>query len=340
MAKRPNTKARVKLVAAGPERFLLLRFVPFSEHIQRSLGGQVRDLVPEDKLTFDGEVFGIRHELAMERVLKLLRSRCDVVYDPNLLHGRKALPNPWPIPSAPERDWTKKPIIYMARVLHPELGEALAFQSPEYDDDFMIDFRRELSDARPWRRFRKDLDRVPVWVVAEYYAPRVHDVLDRYFDCRWEEFMAGEEWDILDPPEGTQYPTRKLEEQDFHVLGVKPYCGIDEINAAYREQKEGYQENRIAVEQWLDIDLAYQRIRRHHFPSEPELPGEVIGPVEVVRGLRDLLPDDASERVRWFHSFHFGLGGIPARLVETPEGTERVVRYLRLLQATAVGRNS
>lgn len=267
MSKKLPSKARLKLVAVGSERLLLVRFVPFSEHVQRTLGLTLREAVPEDALSFDGEVFRFRGNAVVEKVLRQLRGRCDLVYDPNLLRALPAMPNPWSIPAEPPRDWNKKPIVYMARVWHPDMAESLAFQSVVHDDDFLIDFKKELADAKRWRMFRRDLDNVPVWVVADHYAPRAHDVLDRYYDCWWDEFLAGEEWDVLPPPPNTQYPVRTLTAQDFLTLGIAPYCGLEDINAAYRERKEAYLENRIPVEEWLDVDVAYQRIRRHHFPA-------------------------------------------------------------------------
>jgi hypothetical protein len=334
MAKRTATKARLKLVAIGSGRILLVRLCPAAAATNKAALARMRTLVADEHLTFDGSVFRVSHDLAIERVFKLLSERCEPSYDPNLSRDLAALPNPWPIPSVPLRAPETRPRIYMARVWHPEMAESLAFQVPGRDDDFLkddleIDFDRELSAARAWRIHRKDLDRVPVCVVADHYEPRVHDILDRHFDCWWDEFLAGEEWTLLPHPVDTQYPVRTLTEQDFFTLEVEPYGEIDEINLAYRDRKEDYLNLRIPAEEWMDIDVAYQRIRRHHFPKEPDFPDTVVAPPAVVMRLRELLPGDERDRVRWFHAFCYGLGGIPADLVKEAAGCERVLRYLR-----------
>ena len=55
----------------------------------------------------------------------------------------------------------------------------------------------------------------------------------------------------------------------------------------------------------------------------------MVAPTAVVLRLRELLPDDERDRVRWFHAFSYALGAIPADLVKDPEGCDRVLRYLR-----------
>jgi hypothetical protein len=327
-------RARLKLVSVGNDTMLFVRFITPSDRARRTLERKLQDAVGD--LITDGEVISIKGQKAFAAAWRLLRSECEPVYDPNLWRGHAALPNPWPIPTAPPRDWAKKRIVYMARVRHPELGDALAFQSPEYDDDFMIDFKLALSDARRWCRFRQDLDSTPVWIVAEFYSDRVHQVLDRYFRCRWDEFMAGEEWDVLPAPAETSYPTRQLSAQDFRVLDVDPYAEIQEVNAAYRERKAAYLENQIPVEEWLDVEVAYERIRRHHFP-EAAPPETVVAPREILLLLRKRFPEDEEDRSRWFNSYNRNLGGVPARLIETPDGRESVARFLEITSVLAQG---
>jgi hypothetical protein len=334
MAKRTTTKARLKLVAIGNRRVMLVRLVPSSPGTNKAALARMRTLVADEHLTFDGSVFRVSHDMGIERIFKLLNERCVASYDPNLGRELAALPNPWPIPAQPQRLAEARPRIYMARVWHPEMAESLAFQYPGRDDDFLkddleIDFDRELAAARAWRIHRRDLDRTPVCVVADHYEPRVHDILDRYFECWWDEFLAGEEWTVLPHPTDTEYPVRALTDQDFFTLEVEPYGAIDEINLAYRDKKEDYLNLRIPAEEWLDIDVAYQRIRRHHFPRDPELPETVVAPSTVVLRLRELLPDNERDRVRWFHGFCYALGGIPADLVRDSAGCDRVLRYLR-----------
>jgi hypothetical protein len=333
MAPQPP-RARLKLVSVSNDAMLLIRFVQVTERARRALERTLRETV--DDAVSDGEVFSVKGKKAIAAAWRVVRSECEPVYDPNLMRGHPALPNPWRIPTAPPRDWTERPTIQMARVRHPELGEALAFQSPRYDDDFMIDFRLTLPDAGRWCRFRQDLDSTPVWIVAEYYADRTHAVLDRYFLCQWDEFMAGEEWDVLPPPTETSYPVRRLALQDFQVLGVEAYAGIQDLNAAYRERKEAYLENQIPVEEWLEVEVAYERIRRHHFP-EPEVAEPVIAPREILILLRKRFPDDEVDRSRWFHGYNRNLGGVPARLVETADGLARVAAFLELTSALAPG---
>jgi hypothetical protein len=325
-------RARLKLVSAADGALLLVRFVPFTEQVRRTLGRKLRSAAPTT--TFDGEVYSVQGESAVAATIRLLRGECELAYDPNLLRGHPALPNPWPIPTVAARDWSQRRGVSMARVHHPELGESLAFQSAEYDDDFMIDFKLTLADAGRWYRFRQDLDRVPVWIVAEWYADRVHEVLDRYFDCCWDEFMAGEEWDVLPPPNETRYPVRRLSPLDFRALGVQPFADLHDINAAYRERKAAYLERRIPVEEWLDTDVAYQRIRRHHFPVEPS-PEVLVAPREIVLLLRQRFPDDEADRARWFNGYNQPLGGVPATMIATTEGFEAVTRYLEVTLALA-----
>jgi hypothetical protein len=340
LAKKTGPRARLKLVSVGTEKVLLLRLVPFGDAVRKLLEGRLREVVLDGKFHFDGEAYSIVGWPSIVQAWRVLVSACDPVYDPNLSPGLAELENPWPIPELPRRDPLRRPTIYMARVFHPELGEALAFQIPEHDDDFVMDFKRELSDAQAWRRYRRDLDRSPVWAVAEFYSARAHEVLDRYFTCVWDEFLAGEEWDVLEPPGGTQYPLRRLTAQEFRVLEVSPYCGIEEINLAYRERKEAYLSNRIPVEEWLDIDLAYQRIRRHHFPREQELPETVVASTAIVERLRALLPDSEDDRVEWFHGFCFALGGFPVKLAQTPEGAALVLEYLSTVPALLPGQKA
>ena len=331
MAKNRSVRARVKSVAVGPEALLLLRFVPATEEVDKTLGSALRAMVSAGQLTYDGEVYRLRGEALAHRVVAFLRERCEVVYDANLQRDLSARPNPWPIPVAPLRDWAQKPVITMARVWHPELAEALAFQSPSYDDDFLIDFRRELAEAKQWRDFRTDLDTVPIWVVADHYAPRVHDVLDRYFECWWDEFLGGGEWNVLPVPAHTRYPERRLSDGDFAELGVPWGAALEELNAAYREKKEAYLEGRIHVEQWFDVEVAYQRIRRHHRPEPSAHPETVVAPPALLRLLREALPGSEEERVRWFHGKSAVLGGAPADLVAAPGGLAAVTEYLEAL---------
>jgi hypothetical protein len=342
MPKRSATKARLKLVSVGTSRILLVRLVPSDARINKAALARMRSLVADEHLSFDGCLFRVSHDLGIERIYKLLTERCTVAYDPNLGRDLAPLPNPWQIPAVPVRQAQDRPRIYMARVWHPEMAESLAFQYPGRDDDFLrddleIDFDRELSAARSWRLHRKDLDRVPVCVVADHYEPRVHDILDRYFDCWWDEFLAGDEWSVLPHPPDTQYQVRTLTEQDFFTLEVEPYGSIDEINLAYRDKKEDYTNLRIPAEEWMDIDVAYQRIRRHHFPKDPDFPETVVAPSPVVRRLRELLPDHERDRVRWFHGFCYALGAIPADLVKEPAGCDRLLRYLRDVPALLPG---
>jgi hypothetical protein len=332
MSKRSSTPARLKLVQVGTGSILLVRLVSTDARVAKTALARMRTLVADEFLTFDGAVFRVSHSMAIERVYKLCTERCEVCYDPNLLADLPALPNPWPIPSVPQRQPEDRPQVFMARVWHPEMAESLAFQIPGKVNDFVrddleMDFERELGNAKRWRIHRKDLDRLPVSVVADHYEPRVHDILDRHYDCWWDEFLAGDEWSVLPPPSATQYPVRGLTEQDFLTLEVQPYGAIDEVNLAYREKKEDYLNARIPAEEWMDVDVAYQRIRRHHFPREAELPEAVVAPSAVVLRLRALLPE-VQDQVRWFHSFSWALGGIPADLVADDLGCERVLRYL------------
>jgi hypothetical protein len=335
------SKARLKLVKVGPSRVLLVRFVPSDARVTKAALERMRSLGTDEHVNFDGTVFRISHDMAVERVAKLVIDRANAVYDPNLLRELPALANPWAIPEVGLRSPEQRPRIYMARVWHPEMAESLAFQWPSRDDSFVaddleLDFERELSMAKRWRIHRKDLDRVPVCVIADHYEPRAHDILDRHCECWWDEFLAGEEWSVLPHPSPTNYPVRSLSEQDFLVLEVEPYGSIDEINLAYREKKEAYLNHGISAEEWMDVDVAYQRIRRHHFPAEADLPETVVAPKPVVLRLRELLPSER-DRVRWFHAFSYVLGAIPADLVKDHEGCERLLRYLRDVPALLPG---
>ncbi|HEY0708904.1 MAG TPA: hypothetical protein VGG33_18995 [Polyangia bacterium] len=341
MSKRSVSPARLKLVQVGTGSILLVRLASADPRVPKAALARMRTLVADEFLSYDGAIFRVSHNMAIERVYKLCVERCDVSYDPNLLAELPAAPNPWPIPTLPVRLPEQRPQVFMARVWHPEMAESLAFQIPGKPGDFVrddleMDFDRELGSAKRWRIQRKDLDRVPVSVVADHYEPRVHDILDRHYDCWWDEFLAGDEWSVLPHPHPTQYPVRGLTEQDFLTLEVQPYGAIDEINLAYREKKEDYLNLRIPAEEWMDIDVAYQRIRRHHFPREAELPEAVVAPTEVLLRLRTLLPDK-QDQVRWFHGFSWALGGIPADLVGDDLGRERLLRYLRMVPALLPG---
>jgi hypothetical protein len=341
MSKRSPSKARLKLVQVGTARVLLVRLLG-DARTQSAAHARLRTLVADEFLSFDGCLFRVSHELGIERVFKLLSERASPVYDPNLVRELPALPCPWPLTSEPLRTMETRPRIYMARVWHPEFAESLAFQLPGRPDDFLrddveLDFERELAVAKRWRIHRKDLDRVPVCVVADHYEPRVHDILDRHYDCWWDEFLAGDEWSVLPHPEPTQYPVRTLGDEDFRALEVVPYGDIDEINQAYREKKEDYLNLRIPAEEWLDVDVAYQRIRRHHMPRAADVPEVVVAPAEVLERLRQLLPDSEVDRVRWFHAFSWALGAIPADLVNDPDGCQRLLRYLRATSSLLPG---
>jgi hypothetical protein len=342
-SQRSGAKVRLKLVQVGAGRVLLVRLLGGEAKAQTALRTRLRTLVADEFLTFDGCIFRISHEMGIERVCKHLGERATPVYDPNLQRDLPALPCPWPtVPVEPVRTPETRPRIYMARVWHPEFAESLAFQLPSRTEDLVrddveIDFERELSTARRWRINRKDLDRVPVCVVADHYEPRVHDILDRHYDCCWDEFLAGDEWEVLPHPEPTQYPVRTLSEDDFRALEVVPYGDIDEINQAYREKKEDYLNLRIPAEEWLDVDVAYQRIRRYHIPRGADGPEVVVAPAEILARLRELLPERESDRVRWFHAFSWALAAIPADLVTSPEGCERLLRHLRSVDSLMPG---
>jgi hypothetical protein len=329
-------KVRLKLIDVGGDQLLFVRFVPFNDSVRKELGQQLQDGCEAGTCSSDGEVFTVRGQRSIATAWALLRASCEAVYDPNLSRGHVALPNPWKIPSIEKRDWTRKLRSYMALVRHPDLGEALAFQSPEDDDDFLIDFRQEFTRTWRWIRFCRDLDAKPVWVVAEYYADRAHEVADRYYDCWWDEFLAGEEWDILPPPTNTGYPVRTLTDADFGVLEVPPYCSLEELNAAYGDKKADYLDNQIPVDEWLDIDAAYQRIRRHHFPQRAEHPTTVVAPRHILELLRSAISDE-DLRVKWFHSYCAALGSVPATLITEADGEERITHYLRMLSAFTAG---
>jgi hypothetical protein len=63
----------------------------------------------------------------------------------------------------------------------------------------------------------------------------------------------------------------------------------------------------------------------------------VVAPSAVVLRLRELLPEQERDRVRWFHAFCYPLGGIPADLVKDPAGSDRVLRYLRAVPSLLPG---
>jgi hypothetical protein len=336
-----KTRARLKLLSA---QTLAVRFVDTNDHVRNTLGALLTEVVPVGAVFSDGEIYTVTSaETHAPAVLKALRPHCELIYDPNLIRESAGLPNPWRIPTEPLRDRSQRQVIYMARVWHPEFAESIAFQSPHYDDDFMLALRGALRNVKRWTLVRKDLDRVPIWVVADHYEPVVHDVLDRYYDCQWDEFFAGDEWNVLPPPANSQYTTRRLSAREFELLGVRPFCSIVEATSAYSDRKAEYEGNQIHVDEWMDIDLAYQRIRAHPYETqEQELPEVVAAPREITLMLRTIFPgapDTAEgaraeeERVRWYYTHNPSLGGIPADIVAgEPDGEQRVVRYLQLMQ--------
>jgi hypothetical protein len=323
---RSSSKIRLKLVGIGPQRLLYLRVVGYQERMHAPLVRAVLSEFPEERRQFDGEVFRLHGE-GLDALARRAAREGNAVYDPNLERDTAALPNPWPIPAEPPRDHARKPRIYMARVRHPELAEALAFQTRDYDDDFLIDFRRATNHLKPWRRYHPDFK---AWAVAEHYEDVVHRALDRHYECWWDEFMAGEEWDLLPPPPDTRYPIRALTAEDFALLRVPPYCSIADLNHGYRLLKESYEANRISPDEWMDVDEAYGRIRRHHFPPDDDALPPPVGPQAILLLLRDWLPDP-DEQSRWFHAFNHGLGGTPADLVKVPADAQRVANYVRVM---------
>lgn len=321
-------RARLKLVPVGLEEVLLLRIVAYRHPGQQKLARSIIGNVSDDRVQCDGEVYRVRTR-DTEAIARRASRLCDAVYDPGLEPGLQALPNPWPIPVAPARDRSVKPAICMARVRHPDLGDALAFHTPRYDDDFIIDFRRKTGgDASRWRKWREDFK---VWAVADHYEDVVHAALDRHFVCYWDEFIAGEEWDVLEPPPDTRYPRRELAASDFAVLQLSPDCSREELNAAYLDAKAAYRNNDLDVDSWDDVEVAYERILRNHRFVKAEFEGrEPVGPAGVIRLLNQWIADH-DERSRWFHAFSHTLAGTPADLVQTPEGEERVRGYIQLM---------
>lgn len=320
-------KVRLKLVAVGGERVLSVRFGSFTGHAQ-SIAQQLVSLVPPPQCVFDGDVYTVRGEAAVRKTVTLLRQTSTPVYDPNLLRsGVPALPNPWPIPEEPLKS-EDRPIVFMARVWHPDMAESIAFQLPEYDDDFMIAFRRRRI-PKTWRKYRKDLK---IWVVADHYQPLVHDVLDEFYDCRWDEMLGGDEWNVLPPPKSTQYPIRGLRDADFRIVGVEPGCQIWELQAAYRDKKEAYRNNNLDPDEWYEVDTAFQRIDRHYRPRDPdaELPEQVAAPRGILLGLRSLF-DSERERVLWYYRYQDALGDVPAEIGTSELGERRIVRCLELM---------
>jgi hypothetical protein len=175
-----GAKARLKLVSVGNERVLLLRFVGRTEYAAKVFPARIREHAGPERASFDGEVWRIRGDQEIKWAAGCAVEQCRAVYDPNLLQLElSALPNPWSIPEEPLRDPKQKPVLYMARVFHPDLAESLAFQLPLYDDDFLIEFSRRLSHAKAWCRYRSDLK---IWAVADYYTPIAHDVLDAFYE--------------------------------------------------------------------------------------------------------------------------------------------------------------
>jgi Protein of unknown function (DUF2384) len=321
---------RVKLVMVADEKILLLRVVGAGVFARKELHQTIQRSVGPAALTFDGEIYRIRGQRAIQELVPVIRDRCQATYDPNLLgEGLEALRNPWPIPEEPRRNPADRPVVYMARVWHHHMAESIAFQLPRYHDDFIIEFRRQLGSSE-WREYRKDLN---VWIVADHYEPTVHDILDRFFECRWDEFLAGDEWNVLPPPAGSQYRTRTLEAQDFRVLGVEPGCALWEIHAAYREQKEKYVQNDMHPDEWYDVDTAFQRINKHYKPPQDEedlLPDQVAAPTPIVLLLRQVFTNER-DRVLWYHRFQHSLRKAPVDLATTDEGTAQVVRLLELM---------
>jgi hypothetical protein len=328
---------RLKLVAVGSEKVLLVRFVG-GRNTASAFGDRVRQSVPADRWSFDGEVWRIRGSGAISGAAQYLREACSPMYDVNLLRELPALPNPWDFPQAERRDWQSRPVVYMARVWHGRMAESLAFQLPRYDDDFMIELRRRFAPLKEWREYRKDLQ---IWIVADHYEPLAHELLDGFYQCWWDPLFGGDEWNVLPPPPGTQYPIRTLVDQDFRTLGVAPGCPLWEIHAAYRERKDDYNNNRIDGDEWFEVDTAFARIDRFYRPDpDQDLPDQVAAPREIMLLLREVFATEP-DRVAWYYRHQDVLGAVPRELALTSEGAAQVMRCLeiiRLLRASQPAR--
>ncbi len=328
---------RLKLVAVGREKVLLVRFVGF-RNVARTFGDRLRKNGPANRWSFDGEIWRIQGPAAIASAVQLLRETCAPLYDPNLQRDLLALPNPWGLPQAEPRNWADKPIVYMARVWHERMAESLAFQLPRYDDDFVIELRRRFAALQAWREYRKDLQ---IWIIADHYEPLAHDLLDTFYRCRWDPLLGGDEWNVLPPLPNTQYPIRTLDDSDFRTLGVPPGCAIWEIHAAYRDRKDDYKNNRIDADEWYEVDTAFQRIDHNYRPDAPEddLPDQVAAPRAIVLLLREIFPTEP-DRVAWYHRHQDALHAVPRDLTLTPDGEAQVLRcleFMRLLRPRPPG---
>jgi hypothetical protein len=323
---------RLKLVAVGIEKLLLVRFVGLRE-AARAFGDRPRQSGSADRWSFDGEIWRIQGAGAIASAVQFLRESWSPVYDPNLHRDLPALPDPWGLAQAERRNWNEKPTVYMARVWHERMAESLAFQLPGYDDDFIIELRRRFGPLKEWREYRKDLQ---VWIIADHYEPLAHELLDAFYRCCWDPLFGGDEWNVLPPLPGTQYPVRTLDDGDFRTLGVAPGCAIWEIHAAYRDRKDDYNNNRIDGDEWFEVDTAFQRIDRYYRPDpEEELPDQVAAPRAIVLLLRQIFPGEP-ERVIWYYRHQDVLGGVPHELALTAEGEAQVGRCLELMRLLRV----
>lgn len=321
-----SAPVRVKLVEVGGQEILLVRFTTATQANQ--LGTSLRETVPAPRLTFDGEVHQIRGKSDVRTAINFLRERCTLIYAPNLLRsGMTARPNPWPISEEPPGP-KAKPIVYMARVWHSDFAESLVFQLPRYDDDFMIELRRSVV-PRAWKLYRKDFK---VWIVADHYAPIAHDLLDSYYECWWDELLAGDEWNVLAPPRDTQYQIRSLTPQDFRTLGVSEGCAIWEIHEAYRDKKEAYKSQNLHADEWYDVDTAFHRMLLHYRTHDPDddLPEQPAAPRALQEALGKAF-ESKRDQVLWYYKYQGSVNGIPKDVAMTEEGRKRVQRALELV---------
>jgi hypothetical protein len=105
------------------------------------------------------------------------------------------------------------------------------------------------------------------------------------------------------------------------------------LTAAYLDAKDAYKDNRIDVDTWDDVEVAYERILRHHRFMKREFEGrEPVGPIETIRLLKSWIPN-SDERSRWFYAFNHNLGATPADLVHRPEGDAMVREYIAMMMS-------